>query len=151
MTSPKKVLVTGASGHVGSSTYLVLTAQPERYDVYALDRQREFSARMPVRNQDMVIPDEKFKEVRETLPRITGKNSNHYANFLLGCKGEEETRSPFEVSGVLTQVFNLGILAQRFGGTLEFDPSQWKITNNAEAQALLDPAPRKGWEQFYKL
>jgi predicted dehydrogenase len=98
-----------------------------------------------------VIPEEKFKEVRETLPRITEKNSNHYANFLLACKGEEESRSPFAVSGVLTQVFNLGVLAQRFGGTLEFDSTKWKITNNAQAQELLDPTPRKGWEESYKL
>ena len=98
-----------------------------------------------------VIPEKKFMEVREKLPRVMGKNSNHYANFLLACKGEEQTRSPFAVSGVLTQVFNLGVLAQRFGGTLEFDPSTGKITNHAEAQALLDPAPRSGWEQFYTL
>ncbi|MFZ1755491.1 MAG: NAD(P)-dependent oxidoreductase [Caldilineaceae bacterium] len=60
MSVPKKVLVTGATGHVGSSTYLVLAAQPEKYDVYALDRQREFSGRVPVRNQDLKISDEKF-------------------------------------------------------------------------------------------
>ena len=60
MALVKKVLVTGATGHVGSSTYLVLAAQPEKYDVYALDRQREFSARMPARNKDLDIPDDKF-------------------------------------------------------------------------------------------
>ena len=60
MALPKKVLVTGATGHVGSSTYLVLAAQPGKYDVYALDRQRELSARVPVRNQGLEIPDDKF-------------------------------------------------------------------------------------------
>ena len=98
-----------------------------------------------------VIPREKFMEVRETLPRISGKNSDHYANFLLACKGEEESRSPFRVSGPLTQVFNLGVIAQRLGGTLEFDRSLRQVTNSAAAQALLDPAPRGGWEQYYKL
>ena len=98
-----------------------------------------------------VVPREKFMEIRKDLPRIQGKNSNHYANFLLACKGEEEARSPFSVSGELTQVFNLGVLAQRFGGTIDFDLATKKITNNDTAQALLDPAPRKGWEEFYKL
>lgn len=98
-----------------------------------------------------VVPQEKFMEVRETLPRITGKNSNHYANYLLACKGEEESRSPFHISGELTQVFNLGVLAQRLGRTIKFDSKTRQITNNKTANALLDPAPRKGWEEFYKL
>ena len=34
------------------------------------------------------------------------------------------------------------------GGKL---PRNGKITNNATADALLAPAPRKGWEEFYKL
>lgn len=98
-----------------------------------------------------VVPREKFMEIRKDLPRIEGKNSNHYENFLLACKGEEEARSPFSVGGPLTQVFSLGILAQRFGGKIEFDLATKKITNNEIAQALLDPAPRKGWEEFYRL
>ncbi|MDE0768353.1 MAG: Gfo/Idh/MocA family oxidoreductase [Opitutaceae bacterium] len=98
-----------------------------------------------------VVPQKKFMEVRETLPRITGKNSNHYTNYLLACKGEEESRSPFRVSGELTQVFNLGVIAQRLGGTITFDSKTRQITNNKTANALLDPAPRRGWEAYYKL
>lgn len=98
-----------------------------------------------------ILPREKFMEMRADLPKFSGKPSNHYANFLLACKGEEEARSPFKVSGELTQVFNLGIIAQRLGGNLAFDPASKSFKGNAEAQALLDPAPRKGWEEFYKL
>jgi predicted dehydrogenase len=98
-----------------------------------------------------VVPQKKFMEVRENLPRISGKNSNHYANFLLACKGEEKSRSPFRVSGELTQVFNLGVIAQRLGGTIKFNPKTRSVTNNKTANALLDPNPRKGWEEFYKL
>jgi hypothetical protein len=85
------------------------------------------------------------------LPKFSQKNSNHYANFLLACKGEETARSPFSVSGPLTQVFNLGVLSQRFGGELEFDSNSKQFTNNKAANTLLDPAPRKGWEEFYAL
>lgn len=98
-----------------------------------------------------VVPREKFMEMRASLPRFDSKASNHYANFLLACKGQEEARSPFRVAGELCQVFNLGIIAQRLGGELKFDPKTKSIVGNAEAQALLDPAPRKGWEEFYKL
>lgn len=98
-----------------------------------------------------IMPREKFIEMRDDLPKFPLKNSNHYENFLLACKGEEEARSPFSISGPLTQVFNLGVLSQRFGGELTFNSEKQEITNNAAANALLDPAPRKGWEQFYEL
>jgi len=98
-----------------------------------------------------IVPRAKHLEMRASLPRFPQKNSNHYANFLLACKGEEETRSPFSVSGPLTQVFNLGVISQRLGIDLEFDREAGRITNSDAAQALLDPAPRKGWEEFYRL
>jgi predicted dehydrogenase len=98
-----------------------------------------------------IIPREKFMEMRTTLPRFPQRQSNHYENFLLACKGEEETRSPFSVGAPLTQVFNLAILAQRLGEPLQFDRSTRQVTNSKAANALLDPAPRKGWEMYYNL
>lgn len=98
-----------------------------------------------------IIPRARMMEMRRSLPSFPQKNSNHYENFLLACKGEEVARSPFGVSGPLTQVFNLGILGQRFGGELKFDAATRQITNHAQANALLDPTPRKGWEEFYAL
>lgn len=98
-----------------------------------------------------ILPETKMKEMAEGLPKVTGRNSDHYLNFLLACKGKEKCRSSFDVSGPLTQVFLLGILAQRLGGTIRFDRMTRRITNNREADALLAPPPRKGWEQYYNL
>jgi hypothetical protein len=99
-----------------------------------------------------IIPEQKMKDLRDKLPRVTGKHSNHMTNFLRACKGEEKTRSNFAVAGPLTQVFLLGVLAQRLGGKLEFDRETKRITNNALANQLLaGPPPRPGWEEFYKL
>lgn len=99
-----------------------------------------------------IIPESKMKDLGDKLPRITGKNSDHYLNFILGVQGKEETRSPFEISGPLAQVFNLGVIAQRLGGELVFDREKMQITNNAVAnQLLIGPPPRPGWEQYYKL
>ncbi|CAA6693573.1 MULTISPECIES: Gfo/Idh/MocA family oxidoreductase [unclassified Lentimonas] len=98
-----------------------------------------------------IVPRQKYMDMRRDLPTFSQKNSDHQTNFLLACKGEEVSRSPFNISGELTQVFNLGILAQRLGGELTFDRSSKQVTNNPTAQALLDPAPRKGWEEFYAL
>ena len=49
-------------GHIGSSTYLTLAEQPDRYDVFALDRSRQFSQRLPQRNAHIAIPDDHFFE-----------------------------------------------------------------------------------------
>lgn len=98
-----------------------------------------------------IIPESKMKEMSDGLPKITGRNSDHYLNFLLACKGEEKCRSSFEVAGPLTQVFLLGVIAQRLGGVLKFDRKTRRITNDKKANALLAPPPRRAWQSFYKL
>jgi len=97
-----------------------------------------------------IIPEAKMKELAGRLPKIT-VGSEHYLNFLLACKGQERCRSSFDVSGPLTQMFMLGVIAQRLGGILKFDRMTGRITNNRTADALLHPPPRKGWEGYYRL
>ena len=91
-----------------------------------------------------IVPREKFIEIHETLPRFPRKNSNHYANFLLACKGEEQARSPFAVSGLLTQVFNLGVICQRLGGEIVFDARTKQITNNKAGAGVAGSGAEKG-------
>jgi predicted dehydrogenase len=99
-----------------------------------------------------IIPAEKAKEMESKLPEVPKSPSNHYANFLKACKGEEKTRSPFEIAGPLSQVFSLGVMAQKLNTKLEFDRNTKKITNNKLANELLvGLPPRKGWEQYYKV
>ena len=43
-------------------------------------------------------------------------------------------------------------IAQRLGGTLKFDTNKRQITNNERANQLIKGnAPRKGWEEYYKM
>ena len=99
-----------------------------------------------------IIPDEKAKEMASSLPQVPRSPSNHYRNFLLACKGEEKTRSPFEIAGPLSQVFSLGVMVQKLGVKIEFDRKKKTIKNNKLANELLaGPPPRKGWEQYYKI
>jgi hypothetical protein len=66
--------------------------------------------------------------------------------------GKEKSRSSFDVAGPLSQVFNLGVLAQRLNTKLSFDRETKQITNNPLANMLLTGAqPRRGWEEYYKL
>jgi predicted dehydrogenase len=99
-----------------------------------------------------IIPADKARDMASKLPEVPKSPSNHFKNFLLACKGEEKCRSSFAVAGPLCQAMALGVLAQRFNGKLAFDIKKKQITNNKEANALLNGvAPRKGWEQYYKL
>jgi predicted dehydrogenase len=99
-----------------------------------------------------IIPEEKAKALASKLPEVAATPSNHFKNFLQACKGLEKTRSPFSIAGPLSQVFCLGVIAQRLNTNIQFDPKTKKITNNAFANALLvGPPPAKGWEQYFKV
>jgi hypothetical protein len=70
----------------------------------------------------------------------------------LACQGKEKTRSPFEIAGPLSQVFCLGVLAQRLNTKIEFDSVTKTVTNNPFANAFLTGLPpRSGWEEYYKI
>lgn len=98
-----------------------------------------------------ILPEAKMQAMAAGLPKITGGFSDHFQNFALACLGREETKSPFHISGPLSQVFLLGVIAQRLGGRLEFDPAAKRFTNSARANELLDgEPPRPGWEKYFQ-
>ena len=88
---------------------------------------------------------------KSDLPDYEKRVPNHWTNFLMACKGETKTNSPLAISGPLTQVLTLGMIAQNVGGELKFDRKKEQITNNETANAMLDPKPRKGWEEYYQM
>ena len=99
-----------------------------------------------------VIPDKVAKEMNPKLPEYPKSPSNHYANFLLACQGKEKTRSPFHIAGPLSQVFCLGVMAQRMNRKIVFDRDLKQITNDPVLnQMLVGEMPRKGWEQYYNI
>jgi predicted dehydrogenase len=99
-----------------------------------------------------IIPAEAAKDMENKLPEVPESPSDHFVNFVKAAKGEEKTRSPFEIAAPLSQVFVLGTIAQRLNAKLKFDRKTKQITNNKVANELLvGTPPRKGWEEFYKL
>jgi len=99
-----------------------------------------------------IIPEEKAEEMKSQLPEVPKSSSNHFANFILACQGIERTRSPFEIFGPMSQVFSLGVIAQRLNTPIVFDRNTKEVTNNKFANAMLAGLPpRKGWEEFYKI
>lgn len=88
----------------------------------------------------------------EKVPEFEKSHNSHYRNFLLAVKGEEEAKSPFSVTAPLSQVFTLGVIAQRLGRGFKFDPASKRVVGDEEANRLLaGPVPRKGWEDYYRV
>ena len=84
------------------------------------------------------------------LPGYEKAHNDHYRNFLLAAKGEESPKSPFSVSAPLSQIFCLGVAAQRLNRGFRFDPAKGEAVGDEEVNRLLaGPKPRKGWEQYY--
>lgn len=86
------------------------------------------------------------------LPKYQKAHNDHYRNFLLAVKGEEEAKSPFNVSAPLSQIFCLGVAAQRLNRGFKFDPVKGLAIGDEEVNMILKgPLPRKGWEEYYKV
>lgn len=99
-----------------------------------------------------IIGKENAEALSSKLPDFDKKGESHQLNFLMACQGEAQCHSSFDISGPLTQVFTLGVIAQRLNTKLTFDRTNKQITNNPVAnQLLIGPPPRRGWEQYYKL
>ena len=85
-------------------------------------------------------------------PEFEKPTSDHWRNFLLAVKGDEKAKSPFSVTAPLSEIFCLGVIAQRLNRGFKFDPVAKKVIGDDEANLLMQgPAPRKGWEGYYKV
>ncbi|EGF91070.1 oxidoreductase family, NAD-binding Rossmann fold family protein [Asticcacaulis biprosthecium C19] len=99
-----------------------------------------------------IIGGPRAGEIKNALPQVPVSPSDHFLNFVRAAKGEEVCRSRFSVSGPLCQAMALGIIAQRLNTPIRFDPKSRRISNHALADRLLGgAAPRRNWEQYYRL
>src|SRR4051794_13666375 len=92
-----------------------------------------------------LIPVEKMKDYRMPPPLLT-RSPGHMRDFIRACKGGDPACSNFDVSAPFVEWMLLGVIALRHEGKLEYDPEKMRITNNADANKLLKPNFRKGWE-----
>ena len=92
-----------------------------------------------------LIPVEKMKDYRMPPPLLT-RSPGHMRDFIRACKGGDPACSNFNVSAPFVEWMLLGVIALRHEGKLEYDPEKMRITNNLEANKLLKPTFRKGWE-----
>jgi hypothetical protein len=92
-----------------------------------------------------LLPVEKMKDFKMPAPLLT-RSPGHMRDFIRACKGGDPACSNFDVAAPFVEWMLLGVIALRNEGKLEYDPDKMRITNNNDANKLLKPTFRKGWE-----
>jgi hypothetical protein len=93
-----------------------------------------------------IIPEAKMKEMKlpdKTLPRVRGSHEQDWAR---ACKSGEPAGADFAYSGPLTEICLLGNVAKRLDTRIHWDAANLQVTNFPEANRLIRPERRKGWE-----
>jgi len=92
-----------------------------------------------------LLPVEKMKDFKLPPPLLT-RSPGHMRDFIRACKGGDPACSNFDVASPFVEWMLLGVIALKHEGKLEYDPDKMKITNNVDANKMLKPVFRKGWE-----
>jgi len=91
-----------------------------------------------------IIPLSQGKSVIKP-PETIERSKGHYIDWIEACRGGKKARCTFESAAPITEALNLGIVAMRTGKRLTWDPAGF-TTNNEDANKLLKPTYRAGWE-----
>ncbi|MDQ6758490.1 MAG: Gfo/Idh/MocA family oxidoreductase [Acidobacteriota bacterium] len=92
-----------------------------------------------------LLPVEKMEDYK-LPPALLTRSPGHYRDWIRAAKGGEPSCSNFSVAGPFTEWILLGALSLRFEGKLEWDSAKMRVTNNQEANQLLKPKFKKGWQ-----
>lgn len=80
----------------------------------------------------------------EKYPRVAG---GPFKEWTRAIKGEgPEPGANFDFASPFTEMMLIGVLAARFGGKIEWDPKQMKVTNRPELNAYVQEPVRAGWD-----
>lgn len=96
----------------------------------------------------VILPTEVRKEwsanpPEQTIERVEG---GPFREWIRAIKGEgPEPGSNFDYGARLTEIIQLGVIAQRFNTRIEWDAKNMKITNHPELNAYIKEPVREGW------
>ena len=78
--------------------------------------------------------------------QLLTRSPGHYADWIRACKGGDHACSNFSVAAPFVQWMQLGVIAMKFEGKLEWDAAKKQFSNNSAANQHLKPNFRKGWK-----
>jgi hypothetical protein len=92
-----------------------------------------------------LLPSSRWKEY-SLPPQLLPRSVNHQQDWVRACKGGQAGCSDFNIAVPYIEWLVLGAVALRVPGKLIWDAKSMRFTNNGEANKLLKPYIRKGWE-----
>jgi len=96
-----------------------------------------------------IVPESRMRDYKrpaKTLRRVKDGQSGHEQDWVRACKDGVPASSSFEYGGPLTETILLGVLAMHMKDRrLEWDPVNLRITNDEDANRLVNPPYRQGW------
>jgi hypothetical protein len=92
-----------------------------------------------------LLPASRWAEYK-LPPQLLPRGVNHQQDWIRACKGGVPGVSQFPVATKYLEWLALATIAQEVPGRLLWDAQNMRFTNNAEANKLLTPFVRKGWE-----
>jgi hypothetical protein len=101
-----------------------------------------------------LLPGERWAEYKLPEPFLSrspgaSTGSNHAAHgrdWIRACKGGAPACSSFSIAGPYTEWLVLGAIAVRVQGELKWDAANLRFTNSQQANDLVKPIFRKGWD-----
>lgn len=96
----------------------------------------------------LLVPEEEWAEFMKnppakTIPRVLEEKP--VQEWIAAIKNNTLPGSNFDYSASLTEMIQVGILAQRFGGTVNYDAKTMKAAGRPDLDAHIKEPVRKGW------
>jgi hypothetical protein len=79
-------------------------------------------------------------------PQLLTRSPGHMLDWVRACKGGERSCSDFSITAPYAEWLALVAIAMRIPGKLEWDAANLRFTNSPEANRLVRPVFRKGFE-----
>lgn len=79
-------------------------------------------------------------------PQLLTRSPGHMMDWIRACKGGEPSCSDFSITAPFAEWLALAIIGMRVPGKLQWDSKNMRFTNSPEANKLVKPEFRKGWE-----
>jgi len=94
-----------------------------------------------------IFPEAAMQDYKKRLPAETiRRTKGHHEEWLEAIRENRPADSDFSSGGPLTEISLLGVIAIRFAGKkLEWDSAKMTFTNCPEANKLVSPTFRSGW------
>ncbi len=92
----------------------------------------------------ILLPTAKFADFKGPTPYLK-RSPGHHLEWIEACKNGSPTGSNFGYAGPMTEAILLGNVAIRVGRKINYDSRNMHAVGDPEADALLRPAYRPGW------